>query len=130
MRIDGWRPALIDYIDRQTREPFAYGVNDCLLVVAGGVEAITGVDHAKPYRGRYKSLSGAKKLLGKAPLAFVRGLFDETAPSKAHDGDIGVIRQGHEWAFGLFIGPHIYVQTQAGMGILPRTDAVKAFRVI
>lgn len=129
MRLENWRSALIDYIDQQAREPFAYGTNDCLLVVAGAVALMTGVDHAEPYRGRYTTLSGAKKLLGKSLLRTVRDLFEEIPPPKAHDGDIGAIKQGREFAFGVMIGPHLYVQTKDGMGILPRTDAVRAFRV-
>lgn len=128
-RLDNWRPALIDYIDQQTREPFAYGANDCLLVVAGAVHVMTGVDHAAAYRGRYTTLSGGKRLLGCSPLKFVGGLSEEIHPSRARDGDIGAARSGREFAFGIFIGAHLYVQTESGMGILPRRDAIKAFKV-
>ena len=129
MRRENWRPALIDYIDQQAREPFAYGVNDCLLVVAGAVEVMIGVDHAADYRGRYASLAEGKALIGTTLLRLVGSLFKSISPAMAGDGDIAAIRQGRDWAFGIIIGAHFYVQTETGMGILPRGDAVKAFRV-
>lgn len=125
------RSLLTAYIDEKSREPFAYGTNDCIMVTAGAVEAITGVDHAAEYRGCYTTLAGGKKLIGKSPLRFVADRFAAIPEGQAgaHDGDIAVMRQGREWAFGVFIGAHVYAQAESGMGILPRSRAVKAFRV-
>jgi hypothetical protein len=50
-------------------------------------------------------------------------------PVDAVDGDIGALKQGKEWGFGVFVGPYLYVMTETGIGILPRRDAVKAFKV-
>lgn len=120
---------LADYIDRVATRRFQWGVNDCLIMVAGAVELVTGVDHAEGFRGRYRSLAEAKKLIGTTPLQFVSDRLEGIEPVRAVDGDVGAVRQGREWAFGIFMGPHLYVQTENGIGILPRTDAVKAFRV-
>lgn len=118
------------YVDEVHRTPFAYGRNDCLLMVAGAVERITGIDHAAPYRGRYRTLIGAKRMLGKPPLEFVAGLFEEYEhQSRAGDGDIGAFEQDGDWCFGVFIGAHLYLQTVDGLGIRPRSDSMKAFRV-
>lgn len=125
------RAALSAYIDEMTREPFQYGVSDCLLTVAGAVHRLTGIDHAAPYRGRYRTLTGGKRLIGKSLLAFVAETFAELEhQSRAVDGDIGAVKQGREWTFGIFVGPYLYVRTADGMGILPRSDATRAFRVI
>lgn len=117
------------YVDAHAGKPFAYGVNDCLLMVAGAVELLTGVDHARAYRGRYSSLAEGKRLIGKTPLQFVRGVLPAIHPSRAGDGDIGAVRSGRDIGFGIFIGAHLYVQTGEGMGILPRSVAIKAFKV-
>lgn len=117
------------YIDEVERQPFAYGVNDCLLMVAGAVERITGVDHAAAYRGRYTTLAGGKRVIGMSPLEFVASKLPEIHPSLAADGDVAVLLQDGEWAFGLFLGPFIYAQSKSGIGILSRGDAIKAFRV-
>ena len=120
---------LSDYIDRVAGRKFQWGVNDCLIMVAGAVELMTGVDYAEGYRGRYSSLAEGKKLIDKSLLKFVGEHLEAINPVHALDGDVGALRQGREWGFGVFIGPHLYVMTENGIGILPRTDATKAFRV-
>jgi hypothetical protein len=123
------KAVLSDYIDCLAARPFQWGVNDCLIMVAGAVELLTGVDHAEGYRGRYSSLAEGKKLIGTTPLRFVGSRLEPIEPVRATDGDIGALKQGREWGFGVFIGAHLYVMTETGIGILPRRDAVKAFRV-
>lgn len=120
---------LSDYVDRLAGRRFQWGVNDCLIMVAGAVELLTGVDHAEPYRGKYNSLVEGKKLIGKSLLRFVGSKLPPIEPVRAVDGDVGAVKQGREWGFGVFIGAHLYVMTESGIGILPRRDAVKAFRV-
>lgn len=120
---------LSDYIDRVAQRRHQYGVNDCLLMTAGAVELLTGVDHAEGYRGRYSSLAEGRKLIGTSLLRFVSDRLDQIDPVRAVDGDVGAVKQGREFGFGVFIGPHLYVLTENGIGILPRTDAVKAFKV-
>lgn len=129
MRVERWHSKLLAYIDRQEREPFAYGVNDCLLMTAGAIEAVTGVDHAAPFRGKYQTMQEGRALIGKPVLKFVRSKFSEIHISQAHDGDIAAKKIGREWTFGVLIGPHFYVQTETGLGILSRDDADKAFKV-
>jgi hypothetical protein len=130
MRVENWHSKLLAYIDQQERIPFAYGVNDCLLMTAGAVEVVTGVDHAASYRGRYSSLAQARKLIGQSPIKFVASLCEAWEhPSQAGDGDVAAMRKGREWTFGILIGPHFYVQTETGLGILPRAAAQKAFKV-
>lgn len=124
------RTALLsDYIDRVSAQPFRWGVNDCLIMVAGAVEVLTGVDHAEGYRGRYTSLAEGKELIGNSLLRFVAERLDPIHPVHAVDGDVGALKQGREWGFGIFVGPYLYVMTETGIGILPRGDATKAFRV-
>jgi hypothetical protein len=129
MRIENWRSNLLVYLDGRERQSFAYGVNDCLLMTAGAVEAMTGIDHAKAYRGCYSTLTQGKKVIGGEPLDLVASIFPAIPPSQAADGDIGAKPVGQEWAFGVIVGPHFYVQAEAGLGILPRGDIQKAFRV-
>jgi hypothetical protein len=129
MRVDNWHSKLLAYIDRQERKPFAYGSNDCLLMISGAVEAVTGIDHAAPFRGRYKSMQEGRALIGKPVLAFIRAVFAEVHVSLAVDGDIAARKEMGQWSFGVLIGAHFYVQTETGLGILPRAAAEKAFKV-
>jgi hypothetical protein len=47
--------ALEAYLEAAKRTPFAYGVMDCCLFVAGAIAAQTGSDPAAPYRGTYST---------------------------------------------------------------------------
>lgn len=123
------RAILSDYIDSVAGKRFQWGVNDCLIMVAGAVELLTGVDHADGFRGRYNSLAEGKALIGTTLLRFVAERLDGIRTVDATDGDVGAVKQGREWGFGVFIGPYLYVMTETGIGILPRSDAVKAFKV-
>lgn len=123
------KAVLSEYVDRMAGRRFQWGVNDCLIMVAGAVELLTGVDYAEQFRGRYSSLAEGKKLIGTSLLRFVGARLEAIDPVRAVDGDVGALKQSREWGFGVFIGPHLYVMTETGIGILPRSDAVKAFRV-
>lgn len=48
--------------------PAPWGVDDCALALANIDIAVRGVDPAKPYRGRYRTEIGAKRVLGKSGL--------------------------------------------------------------
>lgn len=121
---------LSDFIRQSRRLPFEWGVSDSVIWLADVVALLTGIDHAAAFRGRYGSCAAGRRLLGKSLLAFISERFERLEhPVRAVDGDIGAVRQGREMVFGVFSGAHLYFQTRAGIGIRPRSDAVKAFRV-
>jgi hypothetical protein len=47
----------------RARAPFAWGRNDCALFAADGIEAITGVDIAGDFRGKYSDEASAMALI-------------------------------------------------------------------
>ena len=47
------------FLEQRARRPFAWGVNDCALFAADGIRAITGVDIAADFRGKYSDEAGA-----------------------------------------------------------------------
>lgn len=47
----------------RAKTPFRWGVNDCALFAADGVKAITGVDIAAEFRGRYSDEASAMALI-------------------------------------------------------------------
>lgn len=135
-RLDDWRARLAAEIDRQRREPFAWGRHDCAIGFGAAiVEAITGVDLARGYRGKYASPKGAAKVLaaaGAATLAdFVAQMLPEVPPGLARVGDIGVVSADGEigHAICMFDASYLVVMTEAGHGHRPRGDAIRAFKV-
>jgi len=129
-----WEPRLVAWLASVRARPFAPGAHDCGLFTAGALEAMTGVDHGAAWRGRYKTLKGARRLLKKAGyadhVAYVAGLFDEVPPAFAQAGDIAVIDGDDGPALGIVQGEGVYVLTPAcGLGLVPRRQMKRAFRV-
>ena len=65
MRHRDWTTRLHDVIRAALGRPFSWGEFDCCLFAADCSSAICDVDPAALYRGKYKSESGAKRLLKK-----------------------------------------------------------------
>ena len=47
----------------RAKTPFAWGANDCALFAADGIKAITGVDIASDFRGKYTNEASALALI-------------------------------------------------------------------
>jgi hypothetical protein len=47
----------------RAQAPFAWGTNDCALFAADGIQAITGVDIASDFRGKYTDEASAFALI-------------------------------------------------------------------
>ncbi|WP_411838567.1 DUF6950 family protein [Paracoccus sp. ME4] len=135
-RRDDWRARLAAEMDRQRRTPFAWGRQDCAIGFAATiVEALTGVDLAGGYRGRYAGPRAAAKILadaGAATLAdFAAQQLPEIHPSRADLGDIGVIEADGPFgqAFCMVDASGLVVMTPEGHGRRPRADMIRAFKV-
>ena len=135
-RAPGWRSALHRVIEARRRTAFAYGSQDCGLFAADCVRASTGVDLAAAYRGQYVSLAEGQALLA------ADGYADHIALAAAHlpeladpqnemqSGDLAVIdNPGGDPSLGVVSGEAIQVVTTDGIGMVPVTRAVRAFRV-
>lgn len=105
MRRADWEPALAAYVSATERDPHAYGVHDCALDAADAVRAMTGIDYAAEFRGRYRSAAGAVRALRDRG----RGSLEATLDAKFQPVAIGFARRGdlalHEGAIGIVMGP-------------------------
>lgn len=135
-RRDDWRARLAAEMDRQRREPFKWGAHDCALGFASGiVEAITGADLARGFRGKYRTAQGAAQILserGAETLGdLVAQFLPETHPAFARVGDLGVIAADGPigQALCMFDASGLVVMTDEGHGRRPREDALRAFKV-
>jgi hypothetical protein len=135
MRKINWKPDLLGAIDGAREEQFEYGVMDCATFVANCVHAMTGTDPMKDLRGQYHSAQealAACAAMGHAqPVDYLASLFKEIEPAMAQTGDIAMVTSDiPDWpAMGVFSGPRIMVMRPDGLGSLPRTDALRAFKV-
>lgn len=135
-RLDDWRARLAAEMDRQRRAPFRWGSHDCALGFATGiVEAITGADLARGYRGTYRTPGAAAQIIadsGADSLGdFVAQHLPEIHPAFAQVGDLGVIEADGPigQALCMFDASGLIVMTDDGHGRRPRADALRAFRV-
>jgi len=142
-RCPDWRARLSAYFVAVAARPLVYGTHDCALFVAGAVEAMTGVDPAARWRGRYESILEGLDLLGQDDslgenadgerdhIHIVKGLFKRVPQAFAQVGDIAVVGVAGQNipALGIFEGQHIAVLREGGLGMIPRETAILAYRV-
>lgn len=132
-RLPGWQPRLRAYLANVQREPFQYGRLDCGLFAAGAVAAMTGMDPARKWRGRYSTFKGALRALRKDgfddQVAVARALFQEIPVLTAREGDWAVVDGDGGPALGVVVGAQIAVMMPAGLGFQDLTTARTAFRV-
>ncbi|MFD2175932.1 DUF6950 family protein [Rhodobacter lacus] len=129
-----WHARLHAEIEAHRREAFAWGRRDCALgLAAGAVEAITGADLRKGWRGTYRTAAGAMKALRKAGYASlgdaVAAVLPECHPCMAMDGDIALLDEGEIGALGIFNGGTLIVLGLDGIGPRERAAAMRAFEV-
>lgn len=133
-RLPDWESRLVAYLSAAAPKAFAFGENDCALFTAGAVEAMTGVDLATKWRGKYRSLKTGFTRLAKAGfsdhVALAASLLPEVPPAFAWKGDIAVVPGDFgAGALGVVQGEGVYVLTATGLGIVPRLNIVRAFRL-
>ena len=136
-RLPGWRRRFEAAIDEIKLQPFDWETQfDCAPGLAGKmVLAITGEDLAGPYRGRYRSRTGAIRVLrdsGFDNLAdLVGSMLPEIHPSKATIGDIAAFAMDTPfgYALGVVNGERVFVLKDEGIGTMDLLQASRAFKV-
>lgn len=133
VRRPDWRSRLSACVEGALKRPFEWGVHDCALFAADAVLAMTGVDHADFWRGRYRTAAGAMKILGRGGydghVAYVAAHLPELHPSVAADGDIAVIETELGPALGVVAGALVAVPGPIGLSFVSRAEAMQAFHV-
>lgn len=130
MRLYDWETRFSRYISTVAREGFAWGLHDCALFAAGGIEAVTGVDPAAEWRGRYGDEAGGMALIRAAGfadhLAAARCWLPEVGRLMIMPGDVAIVAG----ALGLVNGEVIYVLRESGFGLVgvERASALLAVR--
>jgi len=61
-----WERECFDtFLRERTKQPFAWGTNDCALFAADAVLANTGTDIASDFRGKYNTQLGSLRTISK-----------------------------------------------------------------
>jgi len=121
---------LIAYAAEAGQQPFRPGRHDCALFAAGWVKLATGQDLARGWRSTYRSLKRGQQLLAEAGsedhVALAAAHLPEVAPAFAKVGDLAVL---DDQAFGIVAGEMIYCLRPEGLGLIPRGQMRRAFKV-
>ena len=129
MRVDGWEKILNKEI--METPPFEWGTNDCCMFAVRVMEAISGIDHGKPYRG-YKTAKGAASRLlknGGVEGIATKQLGECKNPKLAKRGDLVSFKSLDDLALGICIGDKIAAVSETGLLLVPMQEAINAWSV-
>jgi hypothetical protein len=97
-RLVDWEARLVAYLADTRSRPHRYGRHDCMLFLAGAIEAITGDDVGKEHRRRYRTPRGATRYLRRlgfrSPEAMIDSMLVEKPVGFAQRGDIVLAADG------------------------------------
>lgn len=122
--------------------PFKWGENDCALFAADAIQAVTGVDIAEEFRGKYATERTAWKAIKKiaggttvseaaAYCAARHNLIEHEFPLMAKRGDLVVVRNrdGKEIAAIVGLRGHPIAPGDDGLVQFSITDVVRAWKL-
>lgn len=130
-RLRDWQSRLHAAINARKALPFGWGQQDCCLLAAAGVEAVTGrTDVLEPF-GSWTDAAGAARAIaagGGLRAAVSSRLGAEIAPSMAQPGDVGLFLDGDRETLALW-GGATWLSTGAhGLVIVRRAAILTAWR--
>lgn len=127
---NGWEVRLNRAVEAAMGAPFEYGEHDCCTFAADCVEAMTGVDHLKGFRGRYHDKKSAVALLRRSGvIPRLRAKFGPGVPRAAAKRGFVVVSMGKQGAtVGMCLGRYSAYAGLDGGVVFEETElAVKAF---
>lgn len=142
-RLENWDTgALHEFLIERAERPFTWGENDCALFVADAILAMTGVDIAADFRGRYaneeeafaavRTITGGSTLEDAAAWCAARHeLVEWPLPLFAQRGDMVVVENEGRLISALvhLSGRHAVTVGELGLRRLPITAVVRAWHV-
>jgi hypothetical protein len=129
-----WDARLVALVAKHRDSPYAWGTHDCMTFAADVAKAVTGKDHAKGHRGKYKSHASAmvylQRLGADTPEDYLDLLFDEKPVGFAGRGDLVMAADGIPMvcmgSFALSVGSE---GNREGLVQVPRAEWVKAWAI-
>lgn len=132
MRCKGWELVLIRFVESRHNTPFVWGQHDCCLFAADAVQAITGIDHAEPFRGKYSTAAGAARMLAQyhGIIGYCNSVLGSCLPvTMARRGDAVAIETQSGTALGICLGVHSVFAAPDGLSYHPTLNCCAAWRI-
>lgn len=126
-RFEDWPTRLVGVIDKAAGKPFVWGEHDCCLFACNCIEAMTGVDPAAPFRGKYRSRGEAVRALrdyaGTLEDVALQIALEYNAPpitaSRAFRGDLALVETERGDALAIHYGGALFTTAAEGLARLP-----------
>lgn len=146
-RKDDWEYRLHAILQEKKHQPFEWGVNDCALFASDIMEALSGVDPARWFRGKYSTARGAYKALKRSPYCHDRVGFNsvfesvvaelakqhgmgEIEPDYLHRGDLALVEQDGLRMMGIHVGDGVACASKEdGIVKVARPDSGSCWRM-
>jgi len=140
-RFPDWTARLESFLAANRTRKFQYGSWDCCLFAADCILAITGIDIAEQFRGRYisrkEALRVVREITGRSSIeaaaehcAEAHGM-PEIEPLRAARGDMVLIPRPHDFSLGIVAlnGMQILIVGKQAIGPIQFDRACRAWRV-
>ena len=136
-----WERSLHAVLVNRAKEPFAWGTHDCALFACDCILAMTGIDAAAWFRGKYRNHNGARRIIRKFTGGFgLESLADtiarqhrvhEVPVTKAQRGDLLLLDSPLGPTLGIVSldGFRAYAASPHGLEEFPVLHARRAWRI-
>lgn len=126
--------ALASFLFDNRSRPFVWGNWDCCLFAADAVLALTGVDHAATFRGRYRTERGARLALRKQGLNSVNDvlvfLLGEPQPiARLQRGDVVLLDLDSGETAGVLWAGQAFAAGENGLQAFPLSQCRHGWRI-
>ncbi len=135
MRYHDWPERLFEVIRKAQSSDFKWGENDCALFACDCAHAMTGVDHAADFRGKYKTRKGALAALARIegvktlPELADKYLGERIALVNAQRGDVVLLAADSVEALGVVAGSYAVFLAPNGIQTMLLEKCICAWRV-
>lgn len=131
MRRPDWAHQMFTVFDAHKDAVFEWAVNDCCLLAARVVDAMTDSTHEATVKSMYSTELEAKKLLASRGLeAMVNEVLGiEAIVARPGRGDLVLYDSGDSLSLGVWDGRSIVGLTDKGLAFSPRADVIKVWKV-
>lgn len=128
-----WEERLNAFAEKAATQPYAPSRWDCLLMPADAVKAVTGSDHGRGHRGKYRTEAQSSAYLRKLgfdnPAEFLDSLFEQKPIGFAQRGDLVLCKTETGNNPGVCMGEFALVAGEDGALRAPRGLWLKAWAI-
>jgi len=131
MRREDWPEVLHAEIEAARDKPFVWGACDCCLWAADVVKALTGMDYAAEFRGRYSTARGAVRALKRYGKGTLDATMDALLPRRPFPmrGDVVMAIVDGQQALGICVDVRAAFKAPQGLTFLPLSEIAAAWAV-